>query len=178
MGIRSGKFQGKIFQIRKINIHQPFQMAQCLRRFIAAGIVYNGKMQPLLFCLLQCNNDLRQKMSRGDEVDIIGPLFLQLQKDFRQMLRSNDSSGLTQSNIMILTKDTSEITAGEKDGSGAGSTGNTGLFPIMQGSSRCHEFSGLPAVPGLTGETVHMAGTWAKHTVEHDVTEPGVGAII
>lgn len=48
----------------------------------------------------------------------------------------------------------------------------------MQGSSRCHEFSGLPAVPGLTGETVHMAGTWAKHTVEHDVTEPGVGAII
>ena len=171
MGIRSGKFRGKIFQIRKINIHQPFQMAQCLRRFIAAGIVYNGKMQPcmtissnssmhpLLFCLLQCNNDLRQKMSRGDEVDIIGPLFLQLQKDFRQMLRSNDSSGLTQSNIMILTKDTSEITAGEKDGSGAGSTGNTGLFPIMQGSSRCHEFSGLPAVPGLTGETVHMAGT-------------------
>ena len=42
-------------------------------------------------------------------------MFLQLQKDFRQMLRSNDSSGLTQSNIMILTKDTSEITAGEKD---------------------------------------------------------------
>ena len=71
-------------------------------------------------------------MSRGDEVDIIGPLFLQLQKDFRQMLGSNDSSGLTQSNIMILTKDTAQITAGEKDGSGAGSTGNTGLLPIMQ----------------------------------------------
>lgn len=129
MGIRSGKFRGKIFQIRKINIHQPFQMAQCLRRFIAAGIVYNGKMQPLLFCLLQCNNDLRQKMSRGDEVDIIGPLFLQLQKDFRQMLRSNDSSGLTQSNIMILTKDTSEITAGEK-------TVPEPEVPEIQGSSQ------------------------------------------
>ena len=55
---------------------------------------------------------------------------------------------------MILTEHTAQITAGEKDGSGAGSTGNTGLLPIMQGGSRCHELGGLPTVPGLPGETV------------------------
>ena len=58
---------------------------------------------------------------------------------------------------MILTEHTAQITAGEKDGSGAGSTGNTGLLPIMQGGSRCHELGGLPTVPGLPGETVNMA---------------------
>lgn len=79
---------------------------------------------------------------------------------------------------MILTEHTAQIAAGEKDGSGAGSTGNTGLLPIMQGGSRCHELGGLPTVPGLPGETVNMAGTGTKHTVGHDVTEPGVGAII
>ena len=48
----------------------------------------------------------------------------------------------------------------------------------MQRGSGSHELGGLPTVPSLTGETVHMAGPGAKHTVGHDVTEPGVGIII
>lgn len=94
------------------------------------------------------------------------------------MLGGDHATCFSQGNIMILTEHTAQIAAGEKDGSGAGSTGNTGLLPIMQGGSRCHELSGLPTVPSLPGETVNMAGTWTKHTVGHDITEPNVSVII
>jgi len=79
---------------------------------------------------------------------------------------------------MVLAEDAAQAASGEKDGTGTRSTGDAWLLPIMQRGSGSHELSGLPTVSSLTGETVHMAGTGAKHTVGHDVTEPGVGIII
>ena len=94
------------------------------------------------------------------------------------MLGGDHATGFSQGNIMILTEHTAQITAGEKDGSGAGNAGDTWFFPIMQGSSCCHEFRGLSAVSDLPGEAVNMAGTGTKHTIGHDITEPNVSVII
>ena len=117
-------------------------------------------------------------MGGSYQIDIVCALLLQLQENFHQMLGGDHTTGLSQGDIVILTEHTAQITAGEKDGSGAGSTGDTWLFPVMQGSSCCHEFSGLTAVSGLPGEAVYVADTGAKHTVGHDITEPNVSVII
>ena len=88
------------------------------------------------------------------------------------MLRGDHTTGFPQGNIMILAEHTAQITPGEKDGSGTGSAGDTRLLPIMQGSSRRHELSGLPAVSGLPGEAVNVAGAGTKHTVGQDFPDP------
>ena len=45
------------------------------------------------------------------------------------MLGGDHATGFSQGNIMILTEHTAQITAGEKDGSGAGNAGDTWFFP-------------------------------------------------
>lgn len=88
----------------------------------------------------------------------------------------DNAPGFSQSDIMILTENTAQIAPGEKDSAGAGSAGDTRLFPIMQRGPGGHEVGRLPTIPGLPRETVCMAGSGTENTVGQDLPEPcGIG---
>ena len=60
---------------------------------------------------------------------------------------------------MILTKDTAEITTGEKNSTGAVSAGNAGFFPEVKRSSGSGKSGGLTAIADLALESVRAAFT-------------------
>ena len=62
------------------------------------------------------------------------------------MFGSDDSSGFPQSDVMVLAEDTAQVASGEKDGTGTGSTGDTGLLPIMQRGSGSHNICRLASI--------------------------------
>ena len=81
MRIRCSQLWCQIFQIRQINIYQPLQLPQTLRLLIATAVVNDRNPQSLTLRTRECPDDLRHIMSRRDQIDIVGALFLQLQEN-------------------------------------------------------------------------------------------------
>ena len=111
-------------------------------------------------------------MRRSHKVDVISSLLLQLQIDFRKMLRRNDPTGFPDRNIMILTENTTQIASGEKHSAGTGRTGDAGLLPIMKGCSGGHDICRLSAIAGLSLQAVDMAGSGTQSTIFHKMRRP------
>ena len=83
MGIALRTLCIHIFKIGQINIHQTFQPLQCIYRFIAAAVINHRDMEALLLRLLKCFHHLWHIMSCCHQINIIGFLRLQFQKNFR-----------------------------------------------------------------------------------------------
>ena len=88
------------------------------------------------------------------------------------MFGSDDSSGFPQSDVMVLAEDTAQVASGEKDGTGTGSTGDTGLLPIMQRGSGSHEICRLATISHATNQAIGMTGPGTQDAVGHDFPEP------
>ena len=84
------------------------------------------------------------------------------------MFGSDDSSGFPQSDVMVLAEDTAQVASGEKDGTGTGSTGDTGLLPIMQRGSGSHNICRLATISHATIQAIGMTGPGTQDAVGHD----------
>lgn len=73
---------------------------------------------------------------------------------------------------MVLAEDTAQVASGEKDGTGTGSTGDTGLLPIMQRGSGSHNICRLATISHATIQAIGMTGPGTQDAVGHDFPEP------
>lgn len=73
---------------------------------------------------------------------------------------------------MVLAEDTAQVASGEKDGTGTGSTGDTGLLPIMQRGSGSHDICRLATISHATIQAIGMTGPGTQDAVGHDFPEP------
>ena len=69
-------------------------------------------------------------------------------------------------------EDTAQVASGEKDGTGTGSTGDTGLLPIMQRGSGSHNICRLATISHATIQAIGMTGPGTQDAVGHDFPEP------
>jgi hypothetical protein len=82
---------------------------------------------------------------------------LQTQKRIRQFFHRKYLPDQIIRNIMILAKNTFQIASGKKYRPRAVFSGNTGFFPLMQGSP-CHTYLfGFSTISGSAGIPVHIA---------------------
>ena len=58
-------------------------------------------------------------MSGSHQIDIGGSFLLQFQENFCQAARCDFPAGLSQGDVPVLTIDTAQVAAAEKDGAGA-----------------------------------------------------------
>ena len=129
-GVPKGKRGGHIFEIGKINIDQAFQTAQRLHAIVAARVIDNGHgrtAQPQGLC------DGGGKMCGVDKIDIVGSLFLQTEKHFRQLLRLQSFSHFpARADLLVLTEYTAQRASGKEYGSGATRPAQARLLPKMK----------------------------------------------
>ena len=71
-------------------------------------------------------------MSGSHQVDVVGTCRFQLKENIPKPFRGDGLPGFANCNIVILTEDASQVTAGEKDGAGAFGAGNAGFLPKVE----------------------------------------------
>jgi hypothetical protein len=86
-------------------------------------------------------------MRRGDKIDVVTAVFLQLQHDACQLIAGQGLSLTLMADIKILTKYTQEVAMGKKDGSRA-----------VAADQRCF-FAKVGAVTGYPGPCAGFANT-------------------
>ena len=87
--VSGGECGGYILQIRQPDIHQSLQGPYGLDTLVAPCVVHDRNREPCRLGAFQGGDQQRHKMFRGHEVDIVGPLFLQIQKNLRHPPRSH-----------------------------------------------------------------------------------------
>ena len=83
-GIRLRQLRREVFQIRQIDVDQPFQAAERFDALIAACVVDHGDGGT---AHQQRPADHRHKRRRADEIDVVRALLLKLQKQIGKLLR-------------------------------------------------------------------------------------------
>lgn len=94
---------GAVFEIGKKDVDQTFQRAERFDFLVAAGIIDNGQGETLLFCCDKCKTDLRYVMRGRDQIDIVGTLFLELQKDPGESFHADGFALISKGNLTVLT---------------------------------------------------------------------------
>ena len=129
--------------------------------FITTGVVYNGKKQTCIFRQKQSFTDLWNKMGGSYQIDVIGTLCLKIQKNFGQAPACQGKPGFTMGNRLVLTENAAHTTATEKNGTGTGLPGDTGLFPEMESCPRSTDLGALATDTNLSCYAVDLAGSGA-----------------
>ena len=119
----------RIFQIRKPDIHETFQLFQHLRTLVSAAVEQYRDPRAVK---LQSGADLGHPVVRSHQVDICSPLFLQLPENIREPLCGDLLSSSAPADLPVLAEPAPECTAAEKYGTGSRCAADARLFAKMQ----------------------------------------------
>lgn len=112
---------------------------------------------------VQSIDDLWNKVSGSDQVDVVGALLLQLQKNLCQPLDADLLAKMSCADGVVLAEDAAQRAAGKKDRPGALLTADTGFLPKVQsGAGKLDRIAHTAA----TGEkaAVNAAVSWTEGT--------------
>jgi len=94
-------------------------------------------------------DDLWNKMSGSDQVDVVGALLLQFQKNLCQPLGADLLAKASCADGVVLAEDAAQRTAGKKDRAGALLATDTGFLPKVQsGAGKLDRIADAAATDG------------------------------
>ena len=108
---------------------------------------------------------MRDIVSRGDKIDVVGTFVLKLKKDFREPVYRDFFAVLTTGDFVILAEYALEWAACEEHGAGAFAAADTGLLPHMKSGSGNHKTTALTAHAKSTLGTTSVTLAGAKPAV-------------
>ena len=132
-GIADSQLRIPVFKIRKVDIHKSIQHFQRFHLLIAAGIINDRNGKASFLRLLQCENNLRNIMTGGDQIDVVGLfIILKFQEYVGQTVHRYFISCLSPGNFLILAVNAAQRTAGKKHGPGTFLPGYAWLLPQVK----------------------------------------------
>ena len=149
--------RGYIFQIGQPDVDVPAPGFHALHRLVTAGIAQDRQVQTLCTRNVQRGNDPGLPLPRRDQIDVVGTLRLQVQKDFCQMFNGDLPAEAFGADGIILAEAAFEGAAGEKHRAAAPCTADAGLFPVVQGRTGGFQGAACTAESGASGSTVGSA---------------------
>ena len=164
-----GKFRrqggGDVFQIGQPDVDVPAPGLHILHGLIAAGVAHNGQMQALCPGKIQCGSDPGPPLAWRDQIDVVGSLCLQAEKDFGQMLHADLLAQPFGADGEVLAEAALEGAAGKEHGAAATGAADAGLLPEMQGSAGGFQGAARAAEAHGSGSPVHPAAAGAQGAV-------------
>ena len=159
---------GDVFQVGQPDVDEALPAPDAVRRLVAAGVADDGQVQPGVPGQGQGGDDPGLPLPRGDQIDVVGPLCLQVQKDLGQPLHRDLLAKTLGADGVVLAVAALEGAPREKDGAAAPGAADAGLFPEMQGGP-CH-LEGAPraAIAGAPGGPVSAAAPGAEGAAAGD----------
>jgi hypothetical protein len=95
-----------------------------------------------------------------DQIDVVHPLVLQLQKNVPQTFHGDHAACLTAADGVVLAKYTAQVASGEENRAGASCSRDAGLLSEVRGCTCNHgHFGNL--TEAKTGISVNIAVSWA-----------------
>ena len=142
-------------------------MADQFGRFIAGAVDDEGDLQSLHAASFHGLRDEGDVVVRGDEVNVIRALRLQLEEDLREALEAHALPDLLVAQLIVLAEHALQGAAGEEHRAAAFLAGDARLLPEVERRPRDVELGADAADALLPRISVHAALSRAEPTVLH-----------
>src|SRR5919198_4403269 len=103
------------FDIGKVDIDDAVEQPDGFKGLIPPTVVYQRQPKTLLDRQRQSGDQLRSDMRRGDEIDVVTTLALQIEHDGSELAGAHRPPFATMVDLPALAELAEEITPGEKD---------------------------------------------------------------
>src|ERR1039457_4752947 len=120
-----------VFHVRQIDRHNAVQQPQGIRLFVPACVPDDRQTKALRDGQLERRHNLRQKVGRGDKIDVVYPLPLQLQHPCSQFPGGDLFAVAELTDGEVLAEYAFQGTARQKNGAGALAAGYGRFFAAM-----------------------------------------------
>ncbi len=137
--IRSAGIFQRPFPIHKlkviqVNVGEAVQKPDLRLRLIAAAVHDIGNLQSPVPGILHGRHNRRKIVVRCHQVNVVGTLLLQSQKNVAEPFDADPFPLLRMRELIILTEHTLQCAAGKENGTAALGAGNAGLLPEVKSS--------------------------------------------
>ena len=162
-GIFGRELRRNILYVRQPYVHNAVQLLNRLQRLVAAGVVHDGNGKSPGLGLLQGFQHPGQPLGGSDQIDVVGALLLQFQKDLGQALGVDGLAQALLADFIVLAVAALQAAAGKEHGAAAFAAADAGLLPVMQRRAGNHQLAGRTAHTGAPGP-VRAAAAGAEGT--------------
>ena len=146
-----------VLEVVEVDVREAVQAADQLGRFIAGAVDDEGDLQSLHATPLHGLRDEGDVVVRGNEVDVVRALRLQLEEDLRESLEADALSDLLVAQLIILAEHALQGATGEEHRAAAFLAGDARFLPVVECRPRDIELGADAADALLPRVPVHAA---------------------